>query len=251
MRSTGYVYMFVGIMTVVVGLILSFLAVGLKPLQDKQEALFNKKAVLAAIETQLGEDVKASKMAEADVLNLFDNNIEQRVIDFYGNVVSQEDVESRGYKGGQAEHVDMKKEKKKPEEERIFPLYLYTADNGDKSYIVTVRGSGLWDEIWGNIGLKDDLETVIGASFDHAGETPGLGAEIKDNASWVRQFQDKKIYDESGTYTSVVVRKGGARNPTYEVDGISGATVTADGVSDMLYSGIQYYLPYLKTLSTN
>jgi len=116
---------------------------------------------------------------------------------------------------------------------------------------VTVRGSGLWDEIWGNIGLKDDLETVVGASFDHAGETPGLGAEIKDNSSWVRQFQDKKIYDESGNYTSVVVRKGGARNPTYEVDGISGATVTADGVSDMLYSGIQYYLPYLKTLSTN
>jgi len=94
--------MFVGIMTIVVGLILSFLAVGLKPMQDKQEALFNKKAVLAAIESQLGDDVKASKMAEVDVLNLFDNNIEQRVIDFYGNTISSEDVEARGYKGGLA-----------------------------------------------------------------------------------------------------------------------------------------------------
>ena len=227
-------------MTVVVALVLSLMAVGLKPIHDKNEAIFNKKAVLAAIETQLGEGVKAKDMADDEVLGIFENSIEQRVIDFNGEIVSAEEVEERGYRGGQAEHVDMKKEKKKPAEERIFPLYLFKSDAGEKAYIVTVRGSGLWDEIWGNIALKDDLETVIGASFDHAGETPGLGAEIKDNSSWVRQFQNKKIYDEAGNYTSVNVRKGGARNERYEVDGISGATVTADGVTDMLYTGIQY-----------
>ena len=251
MRSTRYIFTFVAIMTVVVALLLSLMSVGLKDIHDQNEAIFNKKAVLAAIETELGENVKASKLADEEVLGIFDENIEQRVIDFDGNEVSVEDVESRGYKGGLAEHVDMKKEKKKPEEDRIFPLYLYTSDSGEKAYIVTVRGSGLWDEIWGNIALKEDLETLVGASFDHAGETPGLGAEIKDNSSWVRQFQNKKIYDEAGNYTSVNVRKGGARNERYEVDGISGATVTADGVTDMLYTGIQYYLPYLETLTKN
>jgi len=235
-------------MTVIVALILSLMAVGLKPIHDQNEAIFNKKAVLAAIETELGEGVKADKMADEEVLAIFDNRIEQRVIDFNGETVSKEEVETRGYKGGLAEHVDMKKEKKKNEEDRIFPLYLYKSDAGEQAYIVTVRGSGLWDEIWGNIALKDDLSTVIGASFDHAGETPGLGAEIKDNSSWKRQFQGKRIYDSDGNYTSVNVRKGGARNPEFEVDGISGATVTCDGVTDMLYDGIQYYLPYLKTL---
>lgn len=236
-------------MTVIVAIILSFLAVGLKPLQDKQEAIFNKKAIASAIETELGDNVIAKKMTGEEVQSLFEEKIEQRVIDFYGNEISAEEVEAKGYKGGQAEHIDMKKEKKKPAEERVFPLYIYTSDNGDKAYILTVRGSGLWDEIWGNIALKDDLKTVIGASFGHAGETPGLGAEIKDNTSWVKQFQGKSIYDNSGAYTSVNVRKGGARNPEFEVDGISGATVTCDGVTDMLYDGVQYYLSYLETLS--
>ena len=175
-----------------------------------------------------------------------DEKIVQTVIDFKGNPVSSEEVEARGYKGGLAEHVDMKKEKKKPAEDRIFPVFTY--DNGGESiYIVSIRGNGLWDEIWGNVALKDDFATVVGASFDHQGETPGLGAEIKDNPAFKRQFQGKSIYDADGNYTSVVVRKGGARNTRYEVDGISGATVTADGVSDMLYAGIQYYQPYFKT----
>ncbi len=247
MRSTAYIFAFVAAMTFVVALVLSLMAVGLKPIHDKNEAIFNKKAVLAAIESELGENVKADKLPDDEVLEIFNNRIEQTVIDFNGNTVSTEDVESRGYRGGLAEHVDMKKEKKKDAEERIFPLYQYK--NGSETYyIVTVRGNGLWDEIWGNIALKDDLSTIVGASFDHAGETPGLGAEIKDNAAWKRQFQGKSLFDKSGNYTSVYVRKGGARNQTFEVDGISGATVTCDGVSDMLYDGIQYYLPYLETL---
>jgi len=84
---------------------------------------------------------------------------------------------------------------------------------------------------------------VVGASFDHAGETPGLGAEIKDNPSFAKQFGGKKIYRD-GEYVSVGVIKGGAKNIAYEVDGISGATVTANGVGEMLYRGIKYYEPY-------
>ncbi len=243
MRSSTYVIGFVTAMTVVVALVLSLMATGLKPIHDKNEAIFNKKAVLAAIESELGENVKADKLPDEEVLTIFEDKITQQVIDYTGKEVSVEEVEARGYKGGQAEHVDMKKEKKKDAEERIFPVYTYKS-NGETIYIVSIRGNGLWDEIWGNIALKDDFATVVGASFDHQGETPGLGAEIKDNPSFKRQFQGKNLYDEDGNFTSVVVRKGGARNPRYEVDGISGATVTADGVTDMLYEGIQYYQPF-------
>lgn len=233
-------------MTVIVALVLSSMATILKPIHDRNEAIFNKKAILTAIESELGENVKADKLEDDRVQEIFDNNIAQLVVDIDGNEVSSEVVEARGYKGGMAENVDMAKEKKRPAEERIFPVFKYKASAGDDIYIVSIRGNGLWDEIWGNIALKEDFETIVGASFDHKGETPGLGAEIKDNPSFKAQFKGKKLYDRMGNYTSVVVRKGGARNDRYEVDGISGATVTADGVSDMLYDGIKYYQPFFE-----
>jgi Na+-transporting NADH:ubiquinone oxidoreductase subunit C len=158
-------------------------------------------------------------------------------------------MEGEVIEGLKAEDIDMAKERKKPEAERRLPLYVYEQD-GNGYYIVSVRGNGLWDEIWGNIALKEDLNTIAGASFDHKGETPGLGAEIKDNPAFPAQFKGKEIYDE-GEYVSVTVRKGGARDPQHEVDGISGATVTADGVTEMLYRGIKYYEPYFEDLRSN
>src|SRR5690606_7287922 len=119
--------------------------------------------------------------------------------------------------------------------------YVYAGDDGKKFFILSVRGSGLWDEIWGNVALEEDLRTLAGASFDHKGETPGLGAEIKDNPAFSAQFLGKTIYDQTGEFTSVTVRKGGAKDPANEVDGISGATITCNGVTEMLDRGIQYY----------
>ncbi len=235
-------------MTVVVAVLLAGLRELWKDRHEQNEAIFNKKAVLAAIETKLGDDVKASKLPDLEVLSIFDDKITQKVVDNHGQVISKEDVESRGYKGGLAEHVDMKKEKKKPAEDRIFPVFIYD-DNGEKTYIISIRGNGLWDEIWGNIAVKDDFQTIVGASFDHQGETAGLGAEIKDNPAFPKQFQGKSLYDDAGNYTSVVVKKGGVRNPDYEVDAISGATVTCNGVTDMLYDGIKYYMPYFNSIS--
>jgi Na+-transporting NADH:ubiquinone oxidoreductase subunit C len=125
-----------------------------------------------------------------------------------------------------------------------LPLFIYDGADG-KNYILAVRGNGLWDEIWGYIALENDLNTIAGATFDHKGETPGLGAEIKDNPQFAKNFIGKKIYDNSGKYVSVKVQKGGADPENmYAVDGISGATVTADGVGEMLARGIEYYDAY-------
>ncbi|MEN0006421.1 MAG: FMN-binding protein, partial [Bacteroidota bacterium] len=221
--------------------VVAIMLTGLREVTKEQAAqnedVFNKRAILLAVEDHLGGDKKVSDLSDDEVKVLFEKQVDQKVLDAAGEEID----------GVQADKVDMAKEKKKPLEERQLPLFIYSSDEGEKFYIVSVRGNGLWDEIWGNIALQSDLNTVTGAAFDHKGETPGLGAEIKDNPSFRKQFKGKQIYDE-GEYVSVTVRKGGAKDKDHEVDGISGATVTADGVTDMLYDGIKNYEPYFNKI---
>lgn len=248
MHKTGYIVRFIIIITAVAALALAFLSTTFKERHARNEALFNKRAILSAVEGPLGTAV--ADLSDEEVQEIFNTQMEQLVLNMDGEVVGDDVVLSHGYKGSKAEDVDMAKERKRPEAERILPLFIFN-DDGEKYYIVSVRGSGLWDEIWGNIAIEDDFATIAGAAFDHKAETPGLGAEIKDNPGFPAQFEGKNLYSESGAYTSVVVRKGGATNDRYEVDGISGATITANGVTEMMYRGIKYYLPYFNTLKTN
>lgn len=243
MRDSKYVLIFVLVMTSVVALILALLNTAWAGKFTFNESVFNKRSILKSVEDYLGDDMLVASLDDQKVQDLFNERMKQIAIDADGDEVSEEYIASL-YKGGKPENIDTKKEKKKPEAERIRPLYVYTAPDGKKFYVTSIRGSGLWDEIWGWIALKDDLKTVVGAAFDHTGETPGLGAEIKDNPTFPAQFKGKSIYDESGNYTSIIVRKGGAKNPYNEVDGLSGATITADGVGEMLYRGLKYYQPY-------
>lgn len=233
-------------MTSVVAIALAFMAIGLKPIHKLNEAVYNKKAILSAIADDLDQDFKS--LSDEQVQEIFDTKIEQKAFDINGNDVSAQEIIAAGYAGGKAENIEMRKERKKPESERIFPMYTYTKSDGRKFYILSVRGNGLWDEIWGNIALKSDKNTIAGVAFDHAGETPGLGAEIKDNADWVAQFAGKTIYDEAGNFVSVDVKKGGGtKGQAHAVDGITGATITADGVDAMIEQGLQYYTPFLKS----
>lgn len=235
MNNNGYVLTFILIMTATVAVLLTGLREATKEGAARNEDIFNKRAILTAIEDKLDGSVKG--MSDEDVIQVFESDMQQIVLDMEGNAVE----------GKKAEDINMAVERKKPEPNRMLPLYIYEGD-GNKTYILSVRGSGLWDEIWGTIALENDINTIAGAAFDHAGETPGLGAEIKDNPKFSAQFKGKKIYDDS-EFVSVDVVKGGA--PTgaeHAVDGISGATVTADGVEEMLYRGIQYYEPYLSQL---
>lgn len=223
-------------MTVLVALLLAGSKVVLEPIATKNEDIFNKRQILEAIAAPLEAAGKSvASLSDQEVLDIFDKQVEQAVVTADG--ASVENMK--------AIDVDMAKERKKPESERMYPVYEVSLD-GKSFYIFSVRGSGLWDAIWGNIALEDDMNTVAGVSFDHAGETPGLGAEIKDNASWKAKFVGKKIYD-GDKYVSVYVRKGGAIDQEHEVDGLSGATVTADGVTKMLYDGLKAYEPYMES----
>lgn len=235
MNNNGYVLTFILILTVAVAVLLTGLREATKEGAARNEDIFKKRAILTAIETKL--DKKVKDFSDEEVIAIFEKEMEQLVLDMEGNVVEDK----------KAENIDMAVERKKPESKRLLPLYIYK-DDGNETYILSVRGSGLWDEIWGNIALEDDLNTIAGAAFDHKGETPGLGAEIKDNPKFSEQFRGKEIYDD-GEYVSIDVVKGGAKpDAEHAVDGISGATVTADGVEEMLYRGIKYYEPYLSQI---
>ena len=235
--STNKVIFFVLGMTVLVALLLAGFKTATQDIAAKNEDIFNKRQILEAVARPLEAAGRpAAELNDEDVLALFDQQMETAVVNAEGEVMADMTVSQ----------VDLAQERKKPEEQRMYPVYKLNLD-GAAYYIFSVRGSGLWDAIWGNVALEEDMNTIAGVSFDHAGETPGLGAEIKDNNAWKAQFVGKKIY-EGDKYVSVYVRKGGAlaSRKEHEVDGLSGATVTADGVTKMLYEGLKAYEPYME-----
>lgn len=123
---------------------------------------------------------------------------------------------------------------------------VFKATNG--CVVIPVYGAGLWNAIWGYIALEPDMNTVKGIVMDHAGETPGLGAEIA-TSKVQSSFVGKTIF-EGDELVSVSMKKGGATN-NHEVDAISGGTKTCDGVNAMLKSGLDSYLPYLNANKSN
>ena len=132
----------------------------------------------------------------------------------------------------------------------MFPLFVCNKES-KLYYIIPVRGKGLWGPIWGFIALEEDMNTVYGVSFGHKTETPGLGAEISTEV-FQEKFIGKKILDEAGNFVSVKVIKGnkGSGNP-HGVDAMSGATVTSDGVSEMIQRTLASYIPYFKKVNKN
>jgi len=230
-NTTGYIIKFTVVLTVLAGLALSGMFYATEPAAKRNEEVFKKRAILSSIAPYL--DKPLAQMSDDEVLQIFKDKIEQHVVNTKGEVID----------GAIAEKISMKAESKKKESDMELPIFTYKGKDGDIN-ILSIYGNGLWDKIWGYIALKDDNKTIVGAAFDHAGETPGLGAEIKDNPSFAAEFIGKTIFD-GDKYTSVKVLKK-VTDPAHQVDGIGGATLTSNGVSEMMVRGIKYYLPYLQ-----
>jgi Na+-transporting NADH:ubiquinone oxidoreductase subunit C len=223
-NSNGYTFGFAAVMVVVVAAVLSFVATSLKPMQDKNVELEKMQNILSSIQVEVSRD-EAAKV--------------------YQDYILEELVVSEGslVKGVDAFNVDMAKEIRLENDERNAPLYVAEKD-GKTFYVIPLRGTGLWGPIWGYLSLEEDLNTVYGAVFDHKAETPGLGAEIK-YPIFTEQFKGKKILDDQGNFLGIDVRKGGSTTD-YEVDGISGGTITSDGVEVMILDCLKSYFPFLK-----
>lgn len=173
----------------------------------------------------------------------YDNFIETEVVDYQGNPVDSETLEKPPFR------ISLEKQKKKPAKERILPVFKRVENGEVIAYCVPVVGKGLWSTIKGYIALKPDMNTIFGIAFYSQGETPGLGAEIQTR--WFQnQFKDKKIRDQEGSLVSIKVKKGkvqpGEENREHRVDGISGATLTGNGVTDLLETSLEIYEPYFQ-----
>lgn len=228
-NKNSYTFSFAAIMVVIVAALLSTAAIGLKPFQSKNVLLEKKQNILSSVGININRE-------DADIQ--YPLYVKQELIlNSKGEIVE-----------GVAFDIDLQKELKKDKESQLLPLFISEVDS-KKKYIIPLRGKGLWGPIWGFISLEDDLNKVFGAVFDHKGETPGLGAEI-NQPFFQDPFSGKTIF-EDGNLTSIKVIKGGAPDgDMHAVDGISGGTITSDGVSDMLHERLTMYLPYFSKVKS-
>jgi Na+-transporting NADH:ubiquinone oxidoreductase subunit C len=226
-NKNSYTFSFAAIMVIIVAALLSAAAIGLKPFQDRNIELEKKQNILNSVGIISDRDGSEELYTTYIKSELVLNN-------------KGEEVE------GSAFDIDLSKELKKEADAQLLPLFISEVD-GATRYIIPLRGKGLWGPIWGFISLEDDLNSVFGAVFDHKGETPGLGAEI-NRPMFQDPFAGKTIF-EGEEFTSIKVIKGGAeKGDMHAVDGVSGGTITSDGVSDMLEERLSMYLPYFNTL---
>jgi len=246
-RSNGYIIFFTAIMTIVVGGLLSIASQVLGPAQKKSIELDTKSQILSAV-----MDLKKGD----DILAIYSERIQSIVVDAKGELVT---TDEKG-KPIVAEKVDILKNFKKDPLKRIYPVFKFIDKENPgqvDAYILPMYGNGLWDKIWGFVAIDKDLETIAGASFDHKQETPGLGARIA-TAEFQQRFVGKKIYDEGGKLVSVIVQKGekgggqksidAFADQPHKVDGMSGATLTARGVNNMLKNYLAAYIPYFEKI---
>jgi Na+-transporting NADH:ubiquinone oxidoreductase subunit C len=228
-NSNAYTFIFAIVMVVVVAVTLSFTATTLGSLQKENVRKEKMQNILFTVGIETSRE---------DAEELFNKYITQQI-----------SLNSKGEEkeGVNAFDVNLAKELSKPEEEQSFPIYVANYE-GSKFYIAPLRGNGLWDAIWGYIALKEDANTIQGVVFDHKGETAGLGAEI--TTDWFQKsFVDEKVFNMQGELVGVNVKKGysgGNNKDDNQVDSISGATITSDGVSIMIEKRLKNYLPFLK-----
>lgn len=230
-QSNIYIILYTTAITVVCGGVLAFASLSLRDRQNANILLEKKKNILSLV----------LNLKESDnVTQIYDSNVKASVIDFEGNAV----------KDIKAEDVVLATEYKKKPSERLLPIYEFK-DKSDSTKIefavMPVYGFGLWNNIWGYVAVKSDLNTIQGVKFAHAGETPGLGARITTEEVGDR-FKNKTIF-ENGNLVSVIMQKGEGQdysNDSHKVDGMSGATLTGKGVTNMLKDYLLCYENFLK-----
>ncbi|WP_086476152.1 MULTISPECIES: Na(+)-translocating NADH-quinone reductase subunit C [Arenibacter] len=242
-EKNSYTVIFAAIMVVIVGSLLAFMASSLSDRISENERLEKQQNILYAMGVNENGDDEGSVnfVSTSTVAGEFNKYITEQLI-IEGEEVTKDE---------NAYLIDLKKEetRAKAGEVRRLPLFIGEKD-GQKYYIIPMRGKGLWDAIWGFMSLDENM-VVQGVFFDHAGETPGLGANINQ-----RYFMDDFIGESvlSGSrYVGVAVTKGN-NDPTNErkddnaVDALAGSTITGDGVTAMIRETLKLYKPYLETI---
>lgn len=215
-NSNAYTIIYSAVMVILVAVGLAVTSQSLRPYQKANEDNDKRQQILRSINV----NVKANE-AEAKYNELITDAF---LINENGEKVGNKEEAFAGEKEG-------------------MPVFVATVD-GQTKYIMALNGTGLWGALWGYISVNDDKNTVYGADFSHSGETPGLGAEIATLA-FSDKFKEKKIFMDGEFKSIAVVKPGKSVSGQDCVDGISGGTITSQGVDQMLFDSLNGYVKFL------
>lgn len=225
-NSNAYTLVYASVLVIVAAFLLAFVASALKSKQEENVANDKRGQILAALNIRQVNNVVETYnkiIIAAPILN-----VNGETIDSVGGF----DVESKD--------ITAKNEKNKK-----LPLYVAKVGN-DTLYVVPLYGRGLWGGISGYLALQKDFDTVYGAYFTHESETAGLGARITEE-EFQRKFIGKKAFTDSTFANVALTLSKKIEDNQHQVDAITGATLTSNGVSEMLQSGLTPYRKYFTT----
>lgn len=232
-NSNQFTFVFAIVLVVVVGTLLAVTYLGLKPAHDENVRREKMQNILASMKFEVSRDDAPARYDEMITETL--------LIDGNGKVVEGDafdlDVlkQYKDWKAGVVKDGELK-----------YPVYKASKE-GQDLYVLPLVGTGLWGPVWGYVSMKDDGRTIYGSTFDHKGETPGLGAEIS-TPMFEEPFEGKTMTDDQGNFKGITVYKGGTQTTDpHGVDGISGGTITSQGVDEMLKRLLAVYDKYLRT----
>ena len=240
--SNGYTMMFAVIMVFVVGSLLAFLASSLKPAIKENERIEKQQNILYAMGVNENDASNANFVSTKVAGAEFKKYIKKQLV-LEGNKISESQ---------DAYLIDVKKQQANAKDGKVRKLPLFVGEKEGKTfYVAPIRGKGLWDAIWGYVSMDENM-VVQGAYFDHKGETPGLGANIKQRY-FMDDFIGEHLMTDAGVFKGITVKKGNndavnEDKTDYEVDAIAGATITGDGVSAMIKKDLSLYVSYFKNL---
>lgn len=233
-NSNSYTIIYSIVLVLIVAFMLAFVFQALKPAQDANVQLDQQKQILFALNQDRDmTDQKARELWKEMI-------IADDIIDADGKLVEA------GKQGGT--EAGFKLNSKDAKEGRLA-LFRCKVD-GETKYVIPIYGNGLWGPINCFIAINGDKITVFGIYFNHESETAGLGAEIKDNASWQAKFKGKHLFagNERQKISLSVLKKITDNNT--QVDAVTGATLTSNGVTEMFQAEKGGLQPYVKFLTS-
>ena len=233
-NSNSYTITYSIILVLIVAFLLAFVFQALKPMQDANVQLDQQKQILFA----LNQD---RNMTNEQAVELWKKIIiADDIINSDGKVVEV------GKQGGVDDGFKLNSKEAKEGKLALFRCKV----NGEVKYVIPVYGNGLWGPINGFIAINGDKRTVFGAYFNHESETAGLGAEIKDNADWQAKFKGKKLFTDDNNQKIALSVEKKIEDPKTQVDAVTGATLTSNGVTEMFHSDKGGLQPYVKFLTS-